>query len=275
MSSTEVESGYAPVGGLDMYYEIHGSGPPLVLLHGAYMSIDMMAPLLARLARDRRVIAPELRGHARTADAERPITYERMADDTAALVGHLGLGEADVAGYSMGGGVALQVAIRHPAIVRKLVVVSASYATDGMHAAALEMLPSVTPEMFAGSPFEAEYRRLAPDPDAFAALVEKLTQLDATPFAWPEEAIRAITAPTLLIVGDSDIVRLEHAVALFGLRGGGVMGDLTGIPRSQLAVIPGTSHFMPPGSGMLDRADWLVPMISAFLDAPVTEAEAR
>jgi pimeloyl-ACP methyl ester carboxylesterase len=268
VSSTEVQSGYAPVEGLEMYYEIHGSGRPLVLLHGAYMSIDMMGPLVAGLASDRGVIAPELQGHGRTADADRPITYEQMADDTAALVAHLGLGEADVAGYSMGGAVALQLAIRHPAVVRKLVVVSASSASDGMHEAALEMLPSITPEMFSGSPFEAEYQRLAPNPDDFPVLVEKLKQLDVTPFTWPEEAIRAIRAPTLLVVGDSDIVRLDHAVALFGLRGGGVMGDLAGIPPSQLAVLPGTSHFMPPGSGMLDRTDWLLPMISAFVDSP-------
>jgi pimeloyl-ACP methyl ester carboxylesterase len=269
VSSIEVHTGYAPVEGLEMYYEVHGSGRPLVLLHGAYMSTDMMGPLLTGLARDRRVIAPELQGHGRTADADRPITYEQMADDTAALVAHLALGEVDVAGYSMGGGVALQVAIRHPEVVRKLVVASAaSFAADGMHAAALEMLPSITPEMFAGSPIEAEYQRLAPSPRDFPVLVEKLKQLDSTPFAWPEDAIRGIAAPTLLIVGDSDIVRLEHAVALFGLRGGGVMGDLAGLPQSQLAVLPGTSHFIPPGSGILDRADWLLQMIPAFLDAP-------
>jgi pimeloyl-ACP methyl ester carboxylesterase len=134
-----------------------------------------------------------------------------------------------------------------------------------MHAALLEMLPSTTPEMFAGSPIEESYLRLAPNPDDFPTLVRKLTQLDATPFHWSPDEIRSIVAPTQIIVGDSDAVRLEHAVELFGLLGGGVMGDLAGMPKSQLAVLPGTSHFMPAGFGLLDRADWLLAMIRRFL----------
>jgi pimeloyl-ACP methyl ester carboxylesterase len=262
----ETQTGYAPVGGLDMYYEIHGEGAPLLLLHGAYMTIDMMGTLLSGLAATRQVIAVEQQGHGRTADADRPLTYEQMADDTAALARHLGIEEADVAGYSMGGGIALQVALRHPRLVRKLVLASASFTSDGMHAAALEMFPSITPELFAGSPIEAEYLRLAPNPGDFPKLVEKLTQLDTTPYAWPEQDIRAIAAPTLIVLGDSDGIRLEHAVELFRLRGGGVMGDLQGLPASQLAVLPGTAHFIPPGSGLLDRADWLLAMIPPFLD---------
>jgi pimeloyl-ACP methyl ester carboxylesterase len=259
---------YAPAGELSLYYEEHGSGRPTVLLHGAYMTVELMEPLLSALARTRRVIAAEMQGHGRTADIDRPITYEQMADDTATLIRHLGLDEADVVGYSMGGGVALQLALRHGSLVRKLVVASASFRSDGMPAVALEMFPSITPEMFAGSPIEQAYRETAPEPGAFPALVEKLTRLDSTPFAWPEEEIRAIEAPTLIVLGDSDGVRLEHAVELFGLRGGGVMGDLQGMPASQLAVLPGTAHFVPPGSGLLDRADWLEAMIPPFLDAP-------
>ena len=129
------------------------------------------------------------------------------------------------------------------------------------------MFPTITPEMFAGSPIEEAYLRTAPNPDDFPRLVEKLTRLDTTPFAWPEEDIRAIAAPTLIVLGDSDGVRLEHAVEIFRLRGGGVMGDLAGMPESQLAVLPGTSHFVPPGSGLLDRAEWLLAMIPPFLDA--------
>ncbi len=249
-----------------MYYEIHGSGRPLVLLHGAYMTIEMMGPVLSGLAQTHRVIAFEQQGHGRTADIDRSLTYEQMADDTAALVGHLEVGEADVVGYSMGGGVALQLAIRHPEVVRKLVVASASFRSDGMHAVALEMFPSVTPEMFAGSPIEEAYQRLAPNPGDFPALVEKLTKLDTTDYAWAEDDIRAIAAPTMIVLGDSDGIRLEHAVELFGLLGGGVMGDLEGMPKPQLAVLPGTSHFVPPGSGLLDRAGWLLAMIEPFLD---------
>jgi pimeloyl-ACP methyl ester carboxylesterase len=263
---------YAPVDDLQMYYEVHGEGRPSLLLHGAYMTADLMAPLASGLAASRQVIVPEQQGHGRTADVDRPITYERMADDTAGLLRHLGLERADVIGYSMGGGIALQLALRHPGLVRKLVIASAGYAYDGMPPEALAMFPQITPELFAGSPIEAAYKETAPDPDHFPVLVEKLTVLDTTPFSWPEDDIRALAAPTFVILGDSDGIRLEHAVELFKLRGGGVMGDLSGMPTSQLAVLPATSHFVPPGSGLLDRMDWLLAMIPPFLDAPMPEA---
>jgi pimeloyl-ACP methyl ester carboxylesterase len=271
---TENRGNYAEVNGLEMYYEIHGAGEPLVVLHGAYMTIDAMGELVPELARTRQVIAVELQGHGRTADIDRPLSYEQMADDTAALLRHLGIERADVFGYSMGGAAALQVAIRHPEAVRRLVVASASCTSDGMHPELLEMIPTITPEVFAGTPIEEEYLRIAPNPDDFPTLVAKLKRLDMEPFAWPAEDILGIAAPTLLIVGDSDVVRLEHAVELFRLLGGGVMGDLAGLPKSQLAVLPGTSHFIPPGSGLLDRTDWLLSMIPPFLDAPIPENES-
>jgi pimeloyl-ACP methyl ester carboxylesterase len=271
VATTEAQTGYAPIGELNMYYEIHGRGRPTILLHGAYMTIELMGPMLPGLAKSRQVIATEQQGHGRTADVDRPITYEQMADDTAALVRHLKIDNADVVGYSMGGGIALQLAIRHPDLVRRLVLASASFTSDGMHAAALEMFPSITPELFAGSPIEEAYLRTAPHPGDFPKLVEKLKQLDSTPYAWSEDDIRAIAAPTLIVLGDSDGIRLEHAVELFKLRGGGVMGDLAGLPRSQLAVLPGTTHYVPPGSGLLDRSEWLLAMLPPFLDAPVAE----
>src|SRR5215213_6863094 len=273
MANTNPQTGYAPVNGLEMYYEIHGTGRPLVVLHGAYMTIDSMGEVVPELAKTRRVIAVELQGHGRTADIDRPLSYEQMADDTAALLQHLGIEQADVFGFSTGGGVALQLAIRHPEVVRKLVVASASYSSDGMHPELLEMTPTITPEAFAGSPIEEAYLRSAPHPEDFPTLVAKMKQMDLKPFAWPEEDIRGIAAPTLLIVGDSDAIRLEHAVDLFRLLGGGVMGDLAGLPKSQLAVLPGTTHFAPPGSAVLDRADWLLSMIPPFLDAPMPEEQ--
>ena len=272
MPSSDVQTGYAPINGLEMYYEIHGAGAPCLLLHGAYMTTDSMGPLLHGLATTRQVIAVEQQGHGRTADADRPITYEQMADDTAALARHLKIGHADVVGFSMGAGIGLQLAIRHPSLVRKLVAASAAFTRDGMHAEAVEMIPAVTPEMFAGSPRETEYLRLAPNPGDFSKLVEKLVRLLSTPFAWAEEDIRGIAAPTLIVVGDSDIVRLEHAVELFRLRGGGIMGEFSGPPASQLAVLPGTTHLIPPGVGVIDRADWLLAMIPPFLDGAVPEA---
>ena len=269
--SDDIRGNYAEVNGLNIYYEIHGTGQPLVLLHGAYMTIDLMGEIVPALAESRQVIAVELQGHGRTADIDRPLSYELMADDIAALIEHLAFEKADLFGYSMGGSVALQVAIRHPEVVRKLVVASASYTSGGMHHELLEMIPTLTPEAFAGSPIEEAYLRSAPNPDDFTTLVAKLKRLDMEPFAWPAEDIGGIAAPTLLIVGDSDAIRLEHAVELFGLLGGGVMGDLAGLPKSQLAVLPGTTHFVPAGSGVLERADWLLSMIVPFLDAPVPE----
>src|SRR5262249_28062154 len=133
MVSTPARSGYAPVNGLSMYYEVHGSGRPMVLLHGAFMTVELMGRLVPALARGRQVIAVELQGHGHTADIDRPLTYEQLADDTAALLRHLSIDNADVYGYSLGGGVALQVAIRHPALVRRLVVVSASYSSAGLY----------------------------------------------------------------------------------------------------------------------------------------------
>ena len=258
---------YAPVNGLEMYYEAHGEGPPLVLLHGAYHNADAMAPLATGLAGIRQVIVPEAQAHARTADVDRPLTYEQMGDDVAALIRHLELGQADVVGYSMGGATALRLAIQHPDLVRRLVVVSAGYRYDGMPPEAIAMFPQLSIEMFLGTPMETEYKRLAPNPDGFPALVEKLKTLDTTDFAWDDE-VRGMTTPMLIVAGDADGVTAEHAVNLFKLRGGGQMGDLSGLPESQLAILPGTTHFIPPGFGMLDRAEWLLSMIPPFLDPP-------
>lgn len=268
MTGTSVQTGYAPVNGLNMYYEIHGSGRPLVLLHGAYMTIEGFGTMLPSLAEIRQVVAVEQQAHGRTADVDRPLTYEQMADDTAALLRHLEIENADVLGYSMGGGIALQLAIRHPDLVRRLVAVSASFNSNGMYSELLEMIETITPEMFAGSPMEEGYRQVAPNPDDFATLVAKLKQLDMEIQDWPPEDIRSIAAPTLVVIGDSDAIRPEHAVEMFRLLGGGVMGDLAGLPQSQLAVLPGTSHI-----GILERADWLLSMTNSFLEAPMPEAE--
>jgi len=237
------------------------------------MTIETMGEIVPSLAETRQVIAAELQGHGHTADIDRPLSYEQMADDVAALVRYLEIEEADVFGFSLGGGVALQLAIRHPEVVRKLVAASASYTSDGLYPEVRDTIETITPELFAGSPIEEAYRSTAPNPEDFPNLVEKLKELDMEPYAWPPEDIRGILAPTLLIIGDSDGTRLEHAVEMFRLLGGGVFGDIVGLPKSQLAVLPGTSHFVPPGSAVLDRADWLVAMIGEFLDAPMPEAE--
>ena len=267
-------NGYADVNGLRMYYEVHGEGRPLALLHGAYQTADTIGPILPGLAETRQVIVPELQAHGRTADIDRPITYEGMADDVAALIGYLGLDCPDVFGFSMGGGGALQLAVRHPEVVRRLVLVSVSFRSDGAQPELNETLPTITPETFSGTPIEAAYKEVAPNPEDFPRLVEKLKRLDTTPFAWPAEDIRGIEAPTMIVVGDADLVRLEHAVEMFRLLGGGAMGDLAGFSKAQLVVFPGTSHFIPPGSGVMDRAEWLLAMVPAFLDSPLPETAA-
>jgi pimeloyl-ACP methyl ester carboxylesterase len=264
MAEAEPTSGYAPVNELSMFYEIHGSGSPLVLLHGAFMSVGALGEWPPALAKSRRVIVPELQAHGHTADVDRPLTYEQLADDVAGLLEHLGIERADVFGYSLGGGTALQLAIRHPKRIRKLVVASATYNSDGFYPEVLPAIGTLKPELFEGSSFLEAYRNTAPDPDRFPVLVEKIKQLDLAPQDWPAGSIRGIEAPTLIVIGDSDGTRPEHAVEMFRLLGGGVMGDLAGLPKSQLAILPGTSHL-----GMLGRTDWLVPMVAQFLDAPL------
>jgi pimeloyl-ACP methyl ester carboxylesterase len=265
-TDTTAQAGYAPVDGLEMYYEIHGRGEPLVLLHGAFGAIDLWGSILTTLAESHQVIAVELQGHGHTADLDRPLSYEQMADDVAALLEHLGIEQADIVGYSMGGNTGMQLAIRHPELVRKLVAISANYRSDGYYPELLAGLQMMTTEIFVGSLEEAAYLRHAPNPEDFPVLVEKQKVLPQD-FAWPEEDVAAITAPTLLIYADSDIIRPEHAVELFRLLGGGVSG-LTGLPDSQLAVIPGTTH----ATIVLAGADQWLPMVEAFLAAPMPDA---
>jgi pimeloyl-ACP methyl ester carboxylesterase len=269
MTETSPQTGYAPVNGLEMYYEIHGSGEPLVLLHGAFGAIDLWGPILTTLAEHHQVIAVELQGHGHTADIiDRPLGYEQLADDIAALMGHLGIAQADVVGYSMGGSTGLQLAIRHPELVRKLVAVSANFSPDGYYPELLMGLQIMTPDIFVGTPQEAAYLRHAPHPEDFPVLVEKQKVLPQD-YVWPEEDVAGITAPTLVVMGDSDVVRPEHGAALFRLLGGGVPSDLTGsLPSSQLAILPGTTH----ASIVLDRADQLLAVIEPFLDAPMPDA---
>jgi pimeloyl-ACP methyl ester carboxylesterase len=221
--------------------------------------------LLPGLAKTRQVIAFELQAHGRTADIDRPLSLEQMADDVAAALRHLGIERADIFGYSMGAGVALHVVIRHPNVVRKLVLASVTYTLDGVHPGLMEGLAEMKPEMMFGSPWHEEYTQIAPHPENFAALFAKKTQMDREIKDLPAETIRAIQAPTLLIIGDSDLVRPEHAVEMFRLLGGGVFGDTpAGLPESQLAILPGTSHVT-----LVSRADLLLSMIPAFLDAPI------
>ncbi len=251
----------ARLGELELYYETQGTGPPLVLIHGSLMTAGLMNDYPALLAAGRRVITVELQGHGHTRDIDRPLRYELLADDIAALLDHLGLARADLVGYSLGAGVAMQVAMRNPARVRRLAAMSTTYRTDGLHP---EMTAAPDPgaalEQLEDSIYHQAYREVAPDPGRWADLVRKVLDLDAQPQDWPAARVAAIAAPVMLVVADSDIVRLEHAVEMFHLLGGGVAGDIHGLPATRLAVVPGTTH-----TGLYDRAEWVVPMISEFL----------
>jgi pimeloyl-ACP methyl ester carboxylesterase len=258
-----IQTGYAPINGLKMYYEIHGTGKPLIVIHGAYMTIDAMGPIIPKLAESRQVIAVELQGHGRTGDiADRPLSYEALADDIDALMAYLNIEAADLFGFSLGGGVALEVALRHPERVNKLIIVSAPYNSQGWYPEMLAAADYITPELFAGTPMAAEYQRLAPNPENFGMLVTKLVALTKRVQDVSPDAIRAIQAPTLVIVGDADNVHPEHALDLYKLRGGGVPGDIVGAPASQLAIIPGATH-----TTVIDRVDVLAMFTNEFLDA--------
>jgi pimeloyl-ACP methyl ester carboxylesterase len=257
--------GYAPVNGLQMYYEVHGSGRPLVLLHGNLSTIGVdFGRMLPGLAKDRQVIAVEQQAHGHTADVDRPLSIRQWADDTAALLRYLDVQQADFFAYSSGTGIAMELALQQPRLVRKLVLASVSYRLDGLHPGLMDGLDDLQPEHLAGTPFAEDYARSAPDPDGWPTLIAKVKQMDADLPEWTAEAVGSITAPVLLVIGDSDIVRPEHAVETFRLLGGGVAGDLAGLPRSRLAVLPGTTHVT-----LVQRSDWLVAMVTEFLDAPV------
>lgn len=264
-----VRRGYAPVNGLHMYYEIHGrdtSAAPLLLVHGSFMSTEQWGPLLATLARTRQVIVFDQQAHGRTADVDRPLVFETMADDAAALLGHLGIAQADVVGHSLGGGVVFQVAIRHPDRVRTLVSMSAPCRRSAFQPEFLEGGP-VSPEDFVGTQILEVYERVAPRPEDFPILVDKINGIDARDFDWTD-GLSALAMPTMIVVSDADIVPIEHAAEMLRLIGGGGWGDIVGIPGGRLAVPPGTSHHMPVGVGMLDRHEWLSSMILEFHTRP-------
>ena len=257
------QSGYAPVNGLKMYYEIYGQGKPLVLLHGAFNTIPMaFGMLIPELSKTRQVIALEMQGHGRTADIDRPFSFESMADDVAALLKYLKKDSADIFGYSMGGGIAWQLAIRHPEAVKKLVIASAVYKYEGWAPETRAILPNITPEVFEHTPIKTDYDSLAPDRKHWTEFINKMKKFITTPYDFGAEKIRAIKSPTFIIAGDGDGVLPEHAVEMFRLRNGKYMIDFGPAPTTQLAIYPGTSHI-----SVMMQKDWLLSMIVPFLDA--------
>lgn len=271
---SDSQKGYAFVNGLNLYYEIHGSGEPLILLPGSFWTVEAMGEIVPQLAATRRVIGVELQGHGHTADIDRSLSYDAMADDIAALIGHLGLERADVFGFSLGGGVALQTAIRHPEVVRKLALASTAFKRNGWYPEALAGMAAISVETFAGTPIHETYLQTSSRPEAWPDFIAKMRQLLGKDYDWTE-GVAALKAPTLILVGDADGLRLAHTVEFFGLLGGGKAdGDLVGMPSSQLAVLPATTHvgWAPPYHGIMTRTHLLLPIITEFLDAPLPGA---
>lgn len=255
---------YVEVNGMKMYYEISGSGDPLIILHGAYMNIPSMGGIIPVLAKTHQVYALEFQGHGRTNDINRPVTYENLADDVAAFMDKLNLKKADVFGYSMGAQVGLQLAIRHPEKVSKLVAASAAYNLEGWQPEFKAAIPQMTVEMIVNMPFAEDYRKLAPDPDGFPELVRKLIALEKEPMAW-EEDLKNMKIPVLIIAGDADVATLEHTVAMFKLLGGGIMGDMgKPLPATRLAVLPATSH-----TAVITQVELLHALIEPFLKGEI------
>jgi len=250
-----VKSGYVLVNGLNMYYEIQGTGRPLVLIHGGVSTIDTnFGKVRPPLAKNWKTVAVELQGHGHTADIDRPLTFEQMAEDIAALLRQLQIENADFVGYSIGGGVALRIAMRYPDLVRKLIVIGTTYNNDGLVPGLVGAFKTMKPEDIPVE-FREAYARTAPDPKQWPTLVAKVMRLLLEFKGWRPEDIQSIKAPVLVMIGDADVVRPEHAVQMFRL-----------LPYAQLAVLPGTDHFLP-----MQRSDWAVPMIEAFLNAPMPE----
>jgi pimeloyl-ACP methyl ester carboxylesterase len=262
--------GYLEVGNARFYYQVYGDlrspKTPLLVLHGAYMTSEAMAPLIAGLVGTRPVIAFDARGHGRTGDLPGPITYEQLADDAAGVLDALHVRRADVLGYSMGANTAIAMAVRHPDHVTKQIILSGTSRRDGWYPEVNQALARATPEAFAGTPLEAEYRRVSPTPGSFPMLVRKLRILDGSNYDRPDDAVRAIEGKTMIVVGDADSVDLDHAIALFELRGGGdrkvaVQGFMRDAPRARLAVLPGTAHI-----GIMANAALIAELAVPFLD---------
>jgi pimeloyl-ACP methyl ester carboxylesterase len=266
------KSGYAPVNGLKLYYEIHGTGEPLVLIHGGVGATNMFHDILPALAKSRQVIAVDLQAHGRTADIDRPMTFDALAGDITALLDHLGIAKASIMGYSLGGGVALRTAVLHPSAVRKLVLVSTAFKRDGWYPeirAGMDQMGAAAAEPMKQTPMYQLYSRVAPRPADWPVLLAKLGELVKQEFDWSQD-VAALQAPTLLVFGDADAVRTSHAVEFFELLGGGKKDggwDGSGVSKAQLAILPGLTHYNVFASPALADA------VTPFLDAAPTGAK--
>lgn len=259
-------SGHVAVNGLNYYYEIHGRGEPLLLLHGGLGSIDMFRPVLPTLAKSRRVIAVDLHGHGRTALGERPISPVDMGDDMAALLKKLGHSQVDALGCSFGGAVAFRLAVQHAGMVRRLALISAGYAQDGFFPEMLPMQAQVGAAMaehMKETPMYKSYMAVAPKPGDFPRLLDGMGEYMRKPYDWSEDA-RKLTMPVMLVYGDSDMYRPEHIVRFYQLLGGGLKDagwQREHMSRNRLAILPDLTHYEMCFASEMART------VTRFLDA--------
>ncbi len=247
-AAAPARSGHVEANGVKYYYEIHGQGEPLLLLHGGLGSIDMFRPVLPALSAGRQVIAVDLHGHGRTALGERPISLPDMGNDMAVILRHLGHEQVDVLGYSLGGGVGFRLAVQHPARVRRLALVSAGYSQDGFYP---EMLPQQAAvgagmaEQMKATPMYQSYVAVAPRPEDFPRLLDRMGELMRTPFDWSAD-VKTLKMPVMLVYGDSDMFRPEHIVKFYQLLGGGLRDAgwmREHMAQNRLAILPDLTHY--------------------------------
>jgi pimeloyl-ACP methyl ester carboxylesterase len=259
------KSGYVKAGGVNYYYEIRGQGEPLLLLHGGLGNISMFAPGIPEFAKTRTVIAVDAYGHGRTALTDRPMNYVDVGNDMATIIRELGYRQVDVLGYSMGGGIAFRLAAQHPALVRRLVLVSAGFAQDGFYP---EMLPQQAAvsgkiaDQFKGTPIYDSYMAVAPRKEDFPKLLDTMGEWMRKPYDWSAD-VGKLTMPTLLVFGDSDMYRLEHVMKFYQLLGGGQKDagwDRSGMAKNRLAIIPNVTHYE------MAMAPAFVPTVLPFLN---------
>jgi pimeloyl-ACP methyl ester carboxylesterase len=258
---TPASSGYAPVNGSKVYYEMYGAGDPIVLLHGAYMTINSnWSELIPVLSKTRKVIALELDGHGHTPLSQRPYSYQTLASDVAAVLKHLKIDSADILGFSYGGTVAYQFAIEHPAMTKKLIIISSTYKSDGWLDIMYSMLDGIKPDAFDNTPIRSEYNKVAPDTSNWHKFIATMLKFSAEKFNLGDDKIKNIKAPVLLIMGDNDGTDKKVLAETYSLLGGNVFGDIVGIPRSQLAILPAKGH----GTLMMDTQA-IAAIVGSFL----------
>jgi pimeloyl-ACP methyl ester carboxylesterase len=269
--SVPVKKGYVEANGVNYYYEVHGRGQPLLVLHGGLGSIDMFGPVLPVLAKQRQVIAVDLHGHGRTALGNRPISLIDMGDDMAVILKQLRYDTVDVLGYSLGGGVAFRLAVQHPAIVRRLAILSAGYAQDGFYPEMLPMQAQVgaaMAESMKETPMYISYKAVAPKPEEFPRLLDRMGELMRKPYDWSED-VKMLTMPVMLVYGDSDMFRLEHIMRFYQLLGGGLKDAgwmRENMSKNRLAILPDLTHyetFMAPS-----MAATVLPFLNGQSNAP-------